>query len=60
MVNIEERKINIGNSVGMLQGVSYYYSLGKVPKDRKLKTGNGQNGIYCHIKYDASVICSDY
>ena len=44
----------------MLQGVSYYYSLGKVPKDRKLKTGNGQNGIYCRIKYDASVTCSDY
>ncbi len=57
---IATNKNNIGNSVGMLQGVSYYYSLGKVPKDHKLKTGNGQNGIYCRIKYDASVTCSDY
>ena len=40
--------------------ISYYYSLGKIPADHKLITGNKKNGIKCNIAYNKSYNCIDY
>ena len=52
-------------SSSLIRLVSYYYSLGKVREDHKFTTGKAssndvKNGVYCNIKYDASVKCENY
>lgn len=40
--------------------ISYYYSLGNIPADHKLITGNGKTGIKCNIAYNLKYQCIDY
>ncbi len=48
------------NASALHSRISYYITLGNIPADHKLITGNGKNGVKCYITYNTNYKCSDY